>query len=104
YGCIINGELHIAPLLYNRIYNGEKIDQELLFNLEIIDIDELVYIDMLENINIFAGQQVRVYENGFYTGDGTVTRYPFDMKFENAEVMMHCPFKGQLRICSIRSL
>jgi hypothetical protein len=103
-GCIINGELHVAPAVYDRIYNQADTANETLLNLEIIDVDERVYIETLDDIRIFAGQQVKVYDQGFYLGDGTVTCYPYQMKFELAEVTMHFPFKGQSLVTRISSM
>ncbi len=96
YGCILNGDLHVTPSLYDRIFKEDYVDLDLVSNLVIIDMDELVYIENLEFMLVFAGQQVRVFRNGKYIGDGTVTSYPFMMKFETAEVTMHFPMKGEI--------
>jgi len=104
YGCLINGELHIAPTLYKRMCHTVNIDYEMLMNLVVIDIDEMVYTEKLNEMMIFAGQQVKVYDNGLYMGDGTVTCYPFAMHFEQAEVTMHFPFKGEIMVCRVTEL
>jgi hypothetical protein len=101
YGCIINGELHVSPSLYNRIFEFDHIDADLLVSLVVIDVDELVYLDNLSDLNLFAGQQVQVFNNGRYFGDGTVTCYPLNMKFDMAEVTMHFPFQGEVVITPV---
>ena len=104
YGCIINGDLHVAPSLYDRIFQPGYVDENLLLNLVIIDVDELIYLENLESMLLFAGQQVRVYNNSKYFGDGTVTSYPFAMKFEMAEITMHFPYKGEVIISPVSLL
>ena len=104
YGCLINGELHLAPNLFKQICDDAEIDYDVLMNLVIIDVDEIVYTERLNDLLIFAGQQVKVYKNGCYIGDGTVTCYPFEMHFEHAEVMLHSAFNKDLINCNINSL
>jgi len=105
YGCLINGNLHLAPNLYSRVCNDvEEIDYDILMNLVVIDVDEIVYTERLNDMLIFAGQQVKVYENGCYIGDGTVTCYPYEMHFERAEITMHTTFKRDMKVCDILSL
>jgi hypothetical protein len=104
YGCLINGELHIAPTLYRRMCNTIEIDYSMLMNLTVIDVDELVYTEKLDEMIIFAGQQVKVYTDGFYLGDGTITCYPYAMHFEQAEVRMHFPFKDEVKVCKVSEL
>ncbi len=104
YGCLINGELHVAPLLYKRIYDDDDVDHDMLMELVVIDVDELVYTERLNDILVFAGQQVKVYNDDVYLGDGTVTCYPYNMHFEHAEVMMHFPLKGEVMVYEITSL
>ena len=104
YGCIINGELHVAPALFDKICHHNIIDDELLFQLTIFDLDEKIYVGNINELLIFSGQQVNVYDNGLYIGDATVTCYPYEMKFEKAEVTMHFPNNRQIRICPITSL
>jgi len=104
YGCKINGELHVGPELYNRIYNHSRIDYDVLMNLKVIDVDELVYMDNLDQMIIFAGQQVKVFKEGEYIGDAVITAYPSNEHFGQAEVMMHFPFSGISMICSINAL
>ena len=104
YGCIMNGELHVAPSLYEQIFKPGYIDTELLSDLVVIDVDELVYIENLEFMTVFTGQQVRVFCNGKYAGDGTVTCYPYAMNFASAEVTMHFPDKGEVFVSEVHSL
>jgi hypothetical protein len=104
YGCILNGDLHVTPSLYERIFQSGHLDIDLVSNLVIIDVDELVYIENLEFMMVFAGQQVRVFNDGKYIGDGTVTCYPLTMKFEMAEVTMHFPDQGEIMICPVSLL
>ena len=104
YGCLINGELHIAPALYDRMHNEPEFDYALFENLDVVDIDEMVYIERIDELLIFSGQQVKVYDNGSYVGDGTVTSYPHKMHFEKAEITMHFPFKKEVAVCSITDI
>ncbi len=104
YGCLMNGELHVAPSLYSKIFRSGQLDTELLSELVVIDVDELVYIENLEFMTVFTGQQVRVFCDGKYAGDGTVTCYPYAMNFASAEVTMHFPDKGETFISEVFSL
>ena len=104
YGFLINGELHVAPTLYDKIYSKDEIDNNLLMSLDVIDVDEMAYLEKLNEMLVFAGQQVKVFENGMYRGDGTITRYPFEMHFEYAEVTMHFPVKRETMVCEIINL
>src|SRR5258708_4273033 len=92
YGCIINGSLHVSPVLYDRIQSkGADVSHAFVSHIKMIDVDEMVFIDNLKDVIIFAGQQVKVFDNGFYLGDATISCYPYSMKFEFAEVCMHYP-------------
>lgn len=104
HGFLINGELHLAPALYDKICGSKEIDNVMLMNLDVIDVDEMVYTEKLDEMLIFAGQQVKVFYHGVYLGDGTVTCYPHDMHFEYAEITMHFPVRKKVLVCEITEL
>jgi len=100
---IINGKLHVSPQWTRSIETEEYLKKKILKS-SIIDVDELMYVSNLDSTVLFAGQQVKVHNNGFYLGDATITCYPYNMQLQQAEVSMHSPVKGEVMICSVDDL
>jgi hypothetical protein len=89
-GYLINGQIHISVELYKKwsLFPG-------VIPIPFIDTDEINYKLHLDQIKLFAGQQVHVFDNGFLIGEGTITAYPLNHDFTMAEVCLHDPFRGE---------
>ena len=96
---LINGKLHVSSLLHADILYGKRSS-----HLQIIDTDEINYRNHISEIKVFAGQQVQVFDNGLYIGDGTITDYPYQLDFGLAEVCLHYPVKGETSVYPVNHM
>jgi len=99
-GYLINGKLHISALVHETMLT----DKDFFINFSFIDTDEINYRLHLDEIKLFAGQQVHVFDQGFCIGDGTITDYPYNYDFGLAEVCLHYPVKGEISIVNLKNL
>jgi hypothetical protein len=98
-GYLINGKIHVSFFIHQQILAKKEG-----IVIQYIDADEINYRTNLDEVNLFAGQQVNVFENGNFKGDATIIDYPYNHNLNEAEVCFHYPDKGKLAVIPVRHL